>query len=152
MTMLAELLRGRGAHVDPVASLERLPWELAGRQVPGHPHTVWQLVGHLNFWMDYELKRIEGQSLAAPTDEALSWPGAAGPADQAAWDRERGLFGRHLDQLVALADAQASTLARIVHRKLGHTVEQVLWLLMAHNSYHVGQIVQLRRALGAWPP
>ena len=30
---LQDLLRGRGAHVDPVACVEDVPWELAGRRL-----------------------------------------------------------------------------------------------------------------------
>jgi uncharacterized damage-inducible protein DinB len=32
------------------------------------------------------------------------------------------------------------------------TVLAILWQTLAHNSYHVGQIVLVRSALGAWPP
>jgi uncharacterized damage-inducible protein DinB len=28
----------------------------------------------------------------------------------------------------------------------------VLWQTAVHNSYHIGQVVILRRMLGAWPP
>ena len=28
----------------------------------------------------------------------------------------------------------------------------MLWQTAVHNSYHVGQIAMIRRALGAWPP
>jgi uncharacterized damage-inducible protein DinB len=32
------------------------------------------------------------------------------------------------------------------------TVRGVLFQMVAHNSYHLGQVALLRRALGAWPP
>jgi uncharacterized damage-inducible protein DinB len=32
------------------------------------------------------------------------------------------------------------------------SVESVLWQIMVHNSYHVGQIAMLMRMLGLWPP
>jgi hypothetical protein len=28
----------------------------------------------------------------------------------------------------------------------------VLWQTLVHNSYHLGQVVQVRQALQAWPP
>jgi len=37
-------------------------------------------------------------------------------------------------------------------KKVAGTLEAVLWQIVAHNSYHVGQIALIRRTLGAWPP
>ena len=57
---LQELLYGKGAHVDPVVCLEDLPAALSGRKLEGYPHSIWQIVGHMNYWTDYEL-RIAGE-------------------------------------------------------------------------------------------
>jgi hypothetical protein len=152
MNPLRELLRGKNAHIDPMEVVEDLPWELAGRRVTHLPHTIWQQVGHENFWMDFELKCIEGPELPIPEHAAMSWPAADGPSDDIAWQHELAFLRTNLAQLEALAEAKASTLARVVHAKNGHTVESMLLLLAAHNSYHTGQIVQLRQLLGAWPP
>jgi uncharacterized damage-inducible protein DinB len=135
-----------------MAAVEDLPWEMAGRRVAHLPHTIWQQLGHLNYWIDFELKWIEGLPAKLPEHASLSWPEADGPTDAAAWQLEVALFRTNLGQLAALAEAQASTLARIVHAKQGWTVEAVLWLMVAHNSYHLGQIVALRQTLGSWPP
>ena len=37
-------------------------------------------------------------------------------------------------------------------KKVAGTLEAVLWQMVAHNSYHTGQIAMIRRALDAWPP
>ncbi len=37
-------------------------------------------------------------------------------------------------------------------KNVASTLEAVLWQMVAHNSYHVGQIAMVRRMLGAWPP
>jgi uncharacterized damage-inducible protein DinB len=152
VSTLSDLLRGKHVHVDPIAAVEDLPWELAGRRVIHLPHTIWQQLGHQNFWMDFELKCIEGPEQRQPEHASDSWPKADGPADELAWHHELALLRTNLGQLHALAEAQASTLARVAHPKTGHTVEAVLWSLAAHNSYHTGQVVQLRQALGVWPP
>lgn len=149
--MLKTLIRGSGIHVDPVAALDDLPWELAGRRVLHHPHTIWQVLGHLNYWMDLGLRRIEGATAVPPKHADDGWPKADGPADAITWAHDLALFKTNLDQLVTIADARASTLSRLVD-KSGKTVEAVLWELVIHNSYHLGQIVLLRQALGSWPP
>ena len=60
MNALNELIHGKGSHVDPVVAVEDLPWELAGRRVAHLPHTIWQQLGHINYWLDFGLKAIEG--------------------------------------------------------------------------------------------
>jgi hypothetical protein len=152
MSALADVLRGRPAHLSPLGCIEDVGWELAGRRARDLPHTIWQLVGHLNYWMDYELRCIEGPEVPAPEHASDGWPRTGGPPDPESWALSIALFRTNLDQLVTLANAQASTLARIVHAAKGTTVEDILVVLAAHNSYHVGQIVQVRQALDAWPP
>jgi uncharacterized damage-inducible protein DinB len=152
--VLLDLLHGRGAHVDPVACAEGLNVELAGRQLTGAQHTIWQLVWHMNYWMDYELRSIAGPEAAYPAHASESWPVVSAPADESQWETE---VVRLRHQVQGLGEwARQSALeglgARLVHPTKSETMQDVLWQMMAHNSYHTGQIALLRRAFGAWPP
>jgi uncharacterized damage-inducible protein DinB len=155
---LTELLHGKGAHADPVACVEDLSAELAARQVEGFPHSIGQLVFHMNYWMDYELRRIRGQKPAYPEHNSESFPPTPSPADAQEWDRLRKNFTSLLADFAALADSSPQEMRRqieTVHEgdaKVAGTLEAVLWQMVAHNSYHAGQIALLRRMLGAWPP
>lgn len=156
--VLIELLYGKGAHANPVACIEDVPVELAGRRVEGLPHSIWQLVGHMNYWMDYEVRRIAGDGPKYPDHAAESWPTEAAPSDEREWKSAISRFEELLGKLTDLAEAPTETLAREVapthpdHTKNASTKRDVLWQTLVHNSYHVGQIAMLRRCLGAWPP
>jgi uncharacterized damage-inducible protein DinB len=155
---LIELLHGKGAHANPVACVEDLPLELTGRRVESFPHSIWQMVGHMNYWMDYELRRIAGKSPKYPDHAAESWPTEAAPRDEQEWKSAVTKFEELLGGLTNLAGSPAQELAREVaathpdHAKHSSTLLAVLWQTLVHNSYHVGQIAMLRRCLGAWPP
>jgi len=155
---LTELLHGKGAHADPIACVEDLPSELAARTVAGFPHSIGQLVFHMNYWMDYELRRIRGERPGYPEHASQSWPASPSPADAREWDRLRKQMGVMLAEFVALAQSSQAELDRQIeileasHTKVAGTLEAVLWQMVAHNSYHAGQIALIRRALGAWPP
>jgi uncharacterized damage-inducible protein DinB len=155
---LTELLRGKGAHADPLACVEDISADLAARQVAGFPHSIGQLVFHMNYWMDYELCRIRGQRPKYPEHSAESFPPGLAPADQAEWDHLREQLARLLREFGALAQSPSQQLRREVEsvhegdQKVAGTLEGVLWQMVAHNSYHVGQIAMIRRALRAWPP
>jgi uncharacterized damage-inducible protein DinB len=154
---LTELLRGKGAHADPIACVEDIPAELAAREVAGFPHSIAQLVFHMNYWMDYELRRIRGQMPVYPKHNSESFP-AAPSVDSAEWDRLRTRMAELLGEFAELAKSSQQEVQREVEsvhqadQKVAGSVEGVLWQMVAHNSYHVGQITLIRRALGAWPP
>jgi uncharacterized damage-inducible protein DinB len=155
---LTELLRGKGAHADPIACVEDLSAELAARTVAGFPHSIGQLVFHINYWMSYELRRIRGERPKYPEHNAESFPVAASPTDAEEWDRLRRDFAWFLSEFAKLAGASRAELDREIEsvydddKKVAGTLEAVLWQMVAHTSYHVGQIAMMRRMLGAWPP
>jgi uncharacterized damage-inducible protein DinB len=155
---LTELLHGKGAHADPLACVEDLSAELAARQIEAFPHSVRQLVFHMNYWMDYELRRIRGERPPYPEHNSESFPPASSPADTRDWDRLRKRFAELLMNFTALAKSAPEEMQRQIEsvhdgdKKVAGTLEAVLWQMVAHNSYHVGQIAMIRRALGSWPP
>jgi uncharacterized damage-inducible protein DinB len=155
---LTELLHGKGAHADPVACVEDLSAELAARHVEGFPHSIGQLVFHMNYWMDYELCRIRGGKPAYPEHNSESFPPARSPADAQDWDRLKIRFADLLVDFTGLANSSQGKMQsqlETVHegdKQVAGSLEAVLWQMVAHNSYHTGQIAMIRRTLGTWPP
>jgi len=155
---LTELLRGKGGHVDPITCVEDVSVELAARPVEGFPHSIGQLVFHMNYWMNYDLQRMRGERPPYPEHNAVSFPPAPSPADAQEWARLRRDFAWFLAEHARLAESSREELDREIeplsdnHKKQAGTLEAILWQTVGHNSYHVGQIVMIRRMLGAWPP
>jgi uncharacterized damage-inducible protein DinB len=155
---LVDLLYGKYAHANPVACVEDVSFELARRRADHFPHSIYQLVSHVNFWMDYELKRIHHENPAYPAHAAEGWPSNADPASEEEWSSAIAHFKHLLAELATLAESPSDALAQQVdathpdHTKHSSSLLAVLWQTLAHNSYHVGQIAMLRRALGSWPP
>lgn len=153
-----ELLHGKGAHADPIACIDDVPLELVGKTIDGFPHSIWQLVSHMNYWMDYEIKRITDAAPPYPGHASLSWPTEAAPASERDWSDVKVTFSLLLQKLSNLAQSPAKALARDVkpthpgHTKMASSLRSVLWQTLVHNSYHTGQIAAIRRCLGAWPP
>jgi len=153
MQSLIELLRGKGAHADPLACVEDISQELAERRVESFPHSIADLVFHMNYWMNYELKRIRGGRPKYPEHNSESFPSA--PQN---WDHLKRDFSWFLSEFTKLAQSPRAELDRQIEsvhegdKKVAGTLESVLWQMVAHNSYHTGQIATIRRALKAWPP
>jgi uncharacterized damage-inducible protein DinB len=154
--VLIELLRGKGSHVDPLACVEDVSFDVAARRVAGFPHSIFDLAFHINYWMNYELRRIRGERPPYPEHNAESFPSA--PTNAAEWDRQRRDLAWLLAEFAKLAESNRAELDRQIEsayegdKKVAGTLEAVLWQMVAHNSYHAGQIALIRRALGLWPP
>jgi uncharacterized damage-inducible protein DinB len=153
---LLELFRGQGAHADPLACVEDVDTALAQRRIDGFPHSIADLVFHMNYWMNYELKRIRGQKPIYPEHNAESFP--PGQANAEDWTRLQRDFAWFLAEFAKLSQSAPNELNREVEsihegdKKVSGTVEAILAQMISHNSYHTGQIAMIRRVLGAWPP
>src|SRR5215469_5892860 len=155
---LVEVFEGKGAHVSPLACLEDLHADLAGRKVDGHPHSIWEIALHLSYWMTYELQRIQGKPMPYPSYAEESWPPPPARRTEQCWRDTVTHFGALLNEWEELSRSDTDVLARSVvsthtiHSQQASSVLAVLMQIIAHNSYHIGQVVLLRRLLGAWPP
>lgn len=147
---LLELLRGGSAHLDLDKAIGGLAPDLRGKKAPGLPHTVWQLLEHLRIaqWDILEFSRNKNH--ASPGWPAEYWPETEAPPDGAAWDRSVETVRRELKEMQDLvADPRTNLYAKIPWGD-GQTVLREALLVADHNAYHLGQIVSVRQALGAW--
>lgn len=147
---LLELLRGGSAHLNLDKAIGGLPPDLRGKKAPGLPHTVWQLLEHLRIaqWDILEFSRDKDH--VSPDWPSGYWPEAEAPQDEAAWNRSVETLRRELQEMQDLvADPKTDLYAKIPWGD-GQTVLREALLIADHNAYHLGQIVSVRQALGAW--
>jgi uncharacterized damage-inducible protein DinB len=148
---LQKLLRGRQAHVDFEAAIARLPAELRGAKPAGLAFTLWRLLEHLHIsqWDILEFSR--NPKHGSPKWPAGYWPESDAPLNDAAWEKSVRAFRADLKAMQDLvANPKTNLYTRIAHGT-GQTILREAMLVADHNSYHLGQLVMLRRLLGAWP-
>ncbi len=144
------LLEGGGAHLDFGRAVADLPPELRGRRPPQVPHTPWRLVEHLRLaqWDILEFSRDPKH--VSPEFPDGYWPKGDAPPNDAAWEKSLAGFRADLKAMQQLvADPKVDLLAKIPHGT-GQTILREALLVADHNAYHLGQLVVVRRALGAW--
>jgi len=154
---LVELFHGQGAHMDPIACVEDVSAQLASRRVEAYPHSIAQIVSHVNYWMNYDLRRISGEHPPYPAHAIESWPHQVS-VTQNEWQNGIQQCVRLIERCIAVASSGTKNLQRHVpathpsHESHSSSVEAVLWQILVHNSYHIGQVALIRRCVGAWPP
>jgi hypothetical protein len=147
---LLELLRGGHAHLDFDRAVAGLPAGLRGARPPGLPHTPWRLVEHMRIAQWDILRFSVDPAHVSPEFPVGYWPEGHAPPDPDAWGRSVAAFRADLRALTDLvADPDVDLFAPIPHGQ-GQTVLREALLAADHNAYHLGQLVTVRRLLGAW--
>ena len=147
---VVELLGSNHAHANFDAAVRDFPAALRGKKVSKAPHTAWQLLEHLRIaqWDIVEFSR-NPKHVSPPWPEGY-WPPTPAPPDEKAWDKSVRRFRADLKAMQKLvADPAIDLFAPLAHGD-GQTLLREALLLADHNAYHIGQLVLLRRLLGAW--
>ena len=144
------LLRGGGAHLDFERAVAGLPADLRGGRAAGIPHSPWQLVEHMRICQWDILEFSRNPDHVSPDFPDGYWPETDAPPDDVAWDKCLTAFREDLQAMVDLvADESVDLFARIPWGT-GQTILREALLVADHNAYHLGQLVIVRKALGAW--
>jgi uncharacterized damage-inducible protein DinB len=148
---LARSLDWHEAHVGFDDALNDLPADKRGARAPGFEHSVWELLEHMRIAqediLDFCVNPTYVHNLKWPDDY---WPRHPAPPNAAAWDDAMASFTREREKLKALARDTRDLYAPVPTGKPHHTYLRALLLVVDHNGYHLGQIVAVRRAIGAW--
>jgi hypothetical protein len=147
---LVTLLTGAEAHADFEAAIKNLPEELRGKRPKGAEHSAWELLEHLRIAQWDILEYAINPKHESPKWPEGYWPALPTPADAKEWDKSVRNFRKDLKRLCNLVSDKSTDLyAKIPHGE-GQTILRQALLTADHNAYHVGQIVLVRKLLGAW--
>jgi hypothetical protein len=148
---LVYLLKGGGAHVHFMDAIEGFPEAKRGAFIEGLPHTGWQLLEHVRIAQWDIVEFCRDPKHASPGFPEGYWPKTPGPASEAAWTKAVEVFQHDLAEMINLVKNPKTDLCAKIPHGEGQTILREALVLADHNSYHLGQLVDLRRALGAWP-
>ena len=146
------LLDGGGAHLDFDKAVAGLPTELRGATAPNLPHSPWQLVEHMRLCQWDILEFSINADHVSPDFPDGYWPDTVAPPDDLAWDRCLSQFRADAESMRKLVQADSTDLLAKIPHGTGQTILREALLVADHNAYHLGQLVAVRRAIGAWPP
>jgi len=147
---LLYLLRGGGAHLSFDEAVAGLSTDLRGVKPPSIPFSAWRLLEHLRIAQWDIVEFSVNPKHVSPAWPDGYWPEGDAPPSDAAWKKSLQQFRRDLKRIQALvANPRTDLYARIPHGE-GQTILREALLLADHNAYHLGQLVLVRRLLGAW--
>lgn len=147
---LVELLAGGGAHAKFDDVLKSIPLKVRGQKPPGLPHSPWMLLEHMRIaqWDILEFSRNPKHE--SPEWPEGYWPKSPAPSSEKAWDKSLQDFRRDLKAMQELVENPETDLFAKIPWGDGQNILREALLVADHNAYHLAQIVDARRLLGAW--
>lgn len=149
---LEHALEGTYAHVSPQRAFEGLSIELAGKNIESCPFTIWQILCHIVNWQDIFIAKVQCRPEPVHNTASDGWTAAAAPKDEAEWNEMLKNFLDGIEFAKHLAKTGSTLLSVEIPAKGPVTGYDALHSMASHNSYHLGEIVMIRRMLNVWPP
>lgn len=147
---IAEMLDSTHAHASFDDAVAEFPEQLRGTRRDGLPHSAWELLEHMRIaqWDILEFSRTPQHT--SPAWPEGYWPEGPEPPDAQAWEASVDAFRRDLHTMQDLVRDPSRDLWAPFPHGTGQDLLREALLVADHNAYHLGQLIQLRRALGAW--
>lgn len=148
---LVSLLRGGQAHATADQALNGVTPELRNVRPANGEHSVWEEFEHMRLAQEDILRYTVDASWVSPSFPDGYWPKAEEDVTEETWTKSVAAFFADLEEVIKLAEnPNVNLTAEIPHGEGGHTYLREILLVADHNAYHLGQIVQTRKALGDW--
>ncbi len=149
---LLALLDGGQAHAAFEEAVKDFPVEYRGVVPDGLPYSAWQLLEHIRITqrdiLEFSAPPTGGyQPMAWPDDY---WPKSAKPSSEHAWDASISAVHKDREAFEKLLTRPGADLYKPFRWGDGQNLLREAMLIADHTSYHVGELIMLRRLLGIW--
>ncbi len=149
---LLALLDGGQAHITFDDAVKDFPAELRGTVPPNLPYSAWQLLEHLRITqrdiLNFSAPPTGGYHAIEWPDDY--WPKSVEPPTQQAWDQSIAAIRTDLKNFEDLIKKTESDLFKPFRWGDGQNLLREALLIADHTAYHLGELIVLRRLLGAW--
>lgn len=142
-------LQGRNAHLTFEDAIRDFPEEHYNSKMAGIDYSCWELLEHLRIaqWdiLDF---------IVNPDYKSMKWPDGYWPSvkgDPNNWEQSVSGFLKDRKKLEDMVQNSANDLYGPIPHAPDYTIFREIVLVIDHNSYHLGQLVMLRKGLGIWP-
>ena len=147
--LLVEFVRGNGAHVNLKEAVKDFPAKHYGTKPNGSPHSAWQLLEHIRFTLRDLLDFCTNSKYVAPDWPKDYWPEAGAPPSTDAWESAVRAVHEDIAAFEKLIGEPGSNLYAQIPWGDGQTLLREVLLAGDHTSYHLGQLVMLKKQLAA---
>ncbi len=147
---LVYLLNGDGAHTDFDTAIKDIRIDVRGMKPDGASHSPWEVLEHLRICQWDILEAIKSSNHVSPEFPAGYWPKYSAPNSAKDWDNSVAAFHSDFAAILKLVNDEDVDLIAPLHGAADQSIMRKLLMLADHTSYHLGEMVLLRRTLSCW--
>jgi DinB superfamily len=144
------LLEGGHAHTKFDDAVANVPGESLGIRPEDVPYSPWELLEHMRIAQNDILRFSLSAGHVSPSWPEGYWPRHSAPEHDGDWNKSIRAFRKDLAEFIGLIRDPAQDLYKKFPWGDGQTLMREALLIADHNSYHLGQLVLVRRLLGNW--
>lgn len=154
---LIAALKGGNAHARFEDVVANFPARLRGEKVRDEkaalPYSAWQLLEHIRLAQHDILRFCNNHDgrYREPNFPDDYWPQTAVPPGEQAWEKSIASVLLEREAMIQLVADPKHDLAATFPWGDGQNLLREAILVIDHNSYHIGELLALRRLLGIWP-
>jgi hypothetical protein len=142
---LLELLHGGHAHATFDDVVKDFPPGKTGVRPSGARHSAWEILEHMRIAQNDILRFSKEPDYASPPWPEGYWPALRAPKSDAQWNKSVRGFRKDLADFEQLIQDPAQDLFQPFPWGEGQTLLREALLLADHNSFHLGQLMFVRR-------
>jgi hypothetical protein len=152
LKQILALLNGGQAHTTFDEAVKDFPAKLRGTVPDGLPYSAWQLLEHMRITQRdillFSAPPTGGYHPIQWPDDY--WPKSVEPPTEHAWDQSIAAIHHDLKLFIALLENPSADIYKPFRWGDGQNLLREALLIADHTAYHLGELIVLRRLLGAW--
>ena len=147
---LVEVITKGNAHASFEEVVEGIPIKHLGAKPGNLPYSIWQLVEHIRITQKDILEFSRNPQHISPEWPDEYWPEQDAPANEQEWLQSLDHIKKDRKAFIDLLnDPSADLYTQYAHGEGQNLLREAL-LIADHTSYHMGEIIVLRRILNDW--
>ena len=147
---LLEFLGNHPAHVDANKVFMELMPENRHKKVENFSHTIWEELEHLRLAQEDILRYMLESGWKSPKWPEGYWPSEKETVSEEEWEQSVNGFFLDLEETQNFVKNTEIYLTEKIPHTTNHTYLREILLIIDHNAYHLGKIVEMRKALKNW--
>jgi len=113
-------------------------------------HSIWEELEHVRLAQEDLLYYMIDPEWKSPKWPEGYWPGKDADFNDEVWNKTQKIFFSDLNKAIELASNPEIELLKIIPHTESHTYLREFSIMIEHNAYHLGKIVDIRKVLGDW--
>jgi len=147
---LAKSLKGGQAFVPIEKAINNIKPELRNVKPNENLHSVWEELEHLRIAQEDIIKYMLDANWKSPDWPSGYWPESKKDLSDEDWQKSCNNFLDGINKAIEIVNDRNIDLLSVIPHTESHTYLREILILIEHNAYHIGKIVDIRKALGDW--